>query len=184
MAARCFNCLPRLRDGRGRMTDRMTRRGVIAGSAACIPTFAYAQSARKPALGTPRSVISDPPREFGPRAAPSIAPDPDVLRLDPGFDGLLIGQEVIRRVSTGYHFTEGPAWNSEGQYAIFSDVKNDTHLSLHLGNRRGHRLPQALLQLQRQQLRLPGPPAHLPGFLPARDPVGDRRLDDGPCRQF
>jgi gluconolactonase len=108
------------------MTDRMTRRGVLAGSAAFIPGLAYAQSAPKPALGTPRSVISDPPREFGPRAAPSISPDPDVLRLDPSFEGLLIGQEVIRRVSTGYHFTEGPAWSSEGQYAIFSDVKNDT----------------------------------------------------------
>jgi gluconolactonase len=108
------------------MADRITRRGVIAGGAACIPAMAYAQGVARPALGTPRSVISDPPREFGPRAAPSISPDPDVLRIDPSFEGLLIGQEVIRRISTGYHFTEGPAWSSEGQYAIFSDVKNDT----------------------------------------------------------
>ena len=108
------------------MTDRMTRRGVIGGSAALIPTFAYAQGALKPALGAPRSVISDPPRDFAPGAAPSMTPDPDVLRLDLGFNDLLIGQEVIRRVSSGFHFTEGPAWNSEGQYAVFSDVKNDT----------------------------------------------------------
>ena len=39
---------------------------------------------------------------------------------------LLIGQEVIRRVHTGLHLAEGPAWSSLGQYAIFSDVKNDT----------------------------------------------------------
>ena len=77
-------------------------------------------------LGTPRSVISDPPREFGPGGAPSISPDPDVLRIDPGFNNLLIGQEVIHRVATGFHLAEGPAWSSEGQYAIFSDVKNDT----------------------------------------------------------
>jgi gluconolactonase len=71
-------------------------------------------------------VISEPPREFGPRAQPSISPDPDVLHIDPGFNNFLISQEVIHRVATGFHFTEGPAWSSEGQYAIFSDVKNDT----------------------------------------------------------
>lgn len=108
------------------MTDRMTCRSVMAGSAAIIPTLAYAQNTPKPAMGTPRTVISEPPRDFGATAAPSIAPDPDVLHIDPSFSGLLIGQEVIHRVSTGYHLTEGPAWNSEGQYAIFSDVKNDT----------------------------------------------------------
>jgi gluconolactonase len=106
------------------MTNPLTRRGVMAGSAALIPVLAYAQG--KPQLGTPRSVISDPPREFGPRAQPSISPDPDVLRIDPHFNDFLISQEVIHRVATGFHFTEGPAWSSEGQYAIFSDVKNDT----------------------------------------------------------
>jgi gluconolactonase len=106
------------------MTNRLTRRGVMAGSAALIPTLAHAQG--KAQLGTPRSVISEPPREFGPRAQPSISPDPDVLRIDPGFNNFLISQEVIHRVATGFHFTEGPAWSGEGQYAIFSDVKNDT----------------------------------------------------------
>ena len=33
---------------------------------------------------------------------------------------------MIRRVHTGLHLAEGPAWSSLGQYAIFSDVKNDT----------------------------------------------------------
>jgi len=106
------------------MTNRLTRRGVMAGSVALIPALAYAQG--KAQLGTPRSVISEPPREFGPRAQPSISPDPDVLKIDSNFNNFLIGQEVIHRVATGFHFTEGPAWSSEGQYAIFSDVKNDT----------------------------------------------------------
>ena len=69
------------------MADRITRRGVLAGSAACLPTLALAQGAPKPALGTPRSVISEPPREFGPRAAPSIAPIPMCCALDPSFRG-------------------------------------------------------------------------------------------------
>ncbi|HEX3753729.1 MAG TPA: SMP-30/gluconolactonase/LRE family protein [Rhizomicrobium sp.] len=102
----------------------LSRRSMIAGASVLAP--ALARAADNPALGTPRSVISDPPREFGPGAPPAFSPDPDILRIDPSFGGLLIGQEVIRRVSTGYHLCEGPAWSSNGMYAIFSDVKNDT----------------------------------------------------------
>ena len=108
------------------MTDGLSRRDMIAAGLVLVPGLAAAQDASKPALGMPRSVISNPPREFGPRAQPSYTPDPDVLRADPAFESLLIGQEAIRRVATGFHFLEGPAWSSEGQYAIFSDVKNDT----------------------------------------------------------
>jgi gluconolactonase len=100
----------------------INRRAVMAG--ALVP-FA-AQAADNPLLGTPRSVITDPPRQFGPGAPPAFSPDPDVIKITPAFNGLLIGQEVIRRVHTGLHLAEGPAWSSLGQYAIFSDVKNDT----------------------------------------------------------
>ena len=106
------------------MTD-LNRRLMLAGAAVSLPMLAKAQEA-KPLLGTPRSVISDPPRDFSPGAPPAFSPDPDVIRVDPSFGGLLIGQEVIRRVYTGLHLAEGPAWSSLGQYAIFSDVKNDT----------------------------------------------------------
>ena len=106
----------------------LSRRKMIAGAAALAPTLtslsAFAQN--KPLLGTPRSVITEPPRDFGPGAPPPGSPDPDILRLDPSFGPLLIGQETIRRVATGYHFLEGPAWSSMGLYAIFSDVKDDT----------------------------------------------------------
>ena len=113
------------------MTHHLTRRGFGAGAAALIPALAYgqdavAQNAVGPMLGTPLSVITNPPRDFGPRGTPAIAPDPDIIRIDRSFGDLLIGQETIRRISTGYHLAEGPAWNSEGQYAIFSDVKMDT----------------------------------------------------------
>ena len=101
----------------------LNRRRMLTGAAATIPSLARAA---EPVLGTPRSVISQPPREFGPDAPPSFSTDPDVLRIEPAFGGLLIGQEVIRRLYTGLHLAEGPAWSSNGQYAIFSDVKNDT----------------------------------------------------------
>jgi len=102
----------------------LSRRTMLAGAAAVAPTLTYA--ADKPQQATPRSVISEPPRDFGPSAAPAFNPDPDVIRVDPVFGQLLISQEVIRRVHTGLHLAEGPAWSSLGQYAIFSDVKNDT----------------------------------------------------------
>ena len=100
------------------------RRGLMAAAASLLPAAALAQG--KAQLGTPRTVISDPPRQFGPGAQPAFSPDPDVLRIDPAFGRLLIGQEVIRRLYTGLHLAEGPAWSSLGQFAIFSDVKNDT----------------------------------------------------------
>jgi gluconolactonase len=106
----------------------LNRRLLLAGGAASLPVSAFAQnkSQGKPELGTPRSVVTDPPRRYGPGAQPAFSPDPDVLRIDPAFGRLLIGQEVIRRLHTGLHLAEGPAWSSLGQYTIFSDVKNDT----------------------------------------------------------
>src|ERR1700733_1164210 len=100
------------------MAPHLTRRGFAAGAAALIPTLAYGQQSAPPnaLLGTPPSVISNPPRQFGRDAPPSIAPDPDVLKLDPSFNGLLIGQETIKRIATGYHLAEGPAWSGQGQY--------------------------------------------------------------------
>ncbi|HTC82807.1 MAG TPA: hypothetical protein VK683_00575, partial [Rhizomicrobium sp.] len=90
------------------MADHLNRRNVIVAAAALAPTLAHAQTP-KPLLGTPRSVISDPPRDFSPGAPPAFSPDPDIIRADPSFGGLLIGQEVIRRVHTGLHLAEGPA---------------------------------------------------------------------------
>lgn len=103
----------------------LNRRGMLLGAAASVPSLAQAAQTQA-ALGTPRSVITDPPRDFSLGAPPAFSPDPDILTLAPEFGGLLIGQEVIRRVYTGLHLAEGPAWSSLGQYAIFSDVKNDT----------------------------------------------------------
>ena len=106
------------------MTE-LNRRLMLAGAAAAIPGLAHAQES-KAQLGTPRSVITNPPRDFGPGAPPPGSPDPDIIRVDPSFGTLLIGQAAIKRVSTGYHFLEGPAWSAVGLYLIFSDVKEDT----------------------------------------------------------
>ena len=112
------------------MTD-LSRRSMIAGAAALPAASALAQPAppaapAQPILATPPSVVTNPPRQWGPGAPPAFNPDPDIIRADPSFGGLLIGQETIRRLSTGYHLAEGPAWSGIGNFAIFSDVKNDT----------------------------------------------------------
>ena len=166
--------------GRIFVTD-LNRRLMLAGAAAAVPALAQAQNA-KPLLGTPRSVITEPPRDFGPGAAPAFSPDPDVLRIDPSFGSLLIGQEVIRRLYTGLHLAEGPAW-SQHRHVRHLQRRQERHaLSLYLGDGRGHGVPPALLLHQRQQLRSPGPPAFHPGFLPPRGALGSGRLDDGAGR--
>ena len=54
---------------------------------------------------------------------PDIYPDPDIIVIDPSFNQYLLGITAIRRVATGFKWTEGPAWSSEGQYLVFSDVQ-------------------------------------------------------------
>ena len=99
----------------------LSRRHFVAGAAALGPAAALA----KPVFGTPPSVISNPPRQFGADAPPEIYPDPDVIVMDRSFGGLLVGLAAVKRLHTGFQWAEGPAWCAEGQYALFSDVKGD-----------------------------------------------------------
>lgn len=102
------------------MSDQVTRRAMLAGAAALTPGLALAQAARMPQQA---SVITNPPRQWGPGAPPVSYPDPDVLAIDPAFNSLRIGLSAIRRVGTGYHWAEGPAWSAQGNYVVFSDVQ-------------------------------------------------------------
>ncbi len=107
----------------------ITRRGFAAGlatTALAVPAFAQ-QSATK---ATPPSVITNPPRQWGHRAPPDIFPDPDIIVIDPSFKEYLLGITTIRRIATGFHWCEGPAWSSEGQYFVFSDVQGNTQYRL------------------------------------------------------
>ena len=105
------------------MTADLSRRLMLAGAAASIPALAHAQN--KPVLGAPVSVVSNPPRVFGPGAPPNVYPDPDVLILDPSAANLFIGHSVIQRLGTGYLWAEGPAWSNAGQFVVWSDVSGD-----------------------------------------------------------
>lgn len=108
------------------MTQDSTRRGFIAGAAAMLaPGLAWGQEP-KPQLGTPASVITNPPRQWGPAAQPVSYPDPDILVIDESFAPLRVSLAAIHRLWTGCQWAEGPAWSGEGQYVVFSDVKGNT----------------------------------------------------------
>jgi gluconolactonase len=100
------------------------RTALLAGAAALAGSAARAQPAAK--LGNPPSVITSPPRQWGRGAQPDIYPDPDIVILDPAFEPYLLGITAIRRVWTGFRWAEGPAWSSQGQYLLFSDVQGNT----------------------------------------------------------
>jgi len=101
----------------------ISRRQILAtlGGAICAPFVASAQGQQ----GAP-TVISNPPRDFGPGAAPTTYfADPDVLTIDPAFAGLVQGNTAIVRLWTGALWTEGPAWNSQGRYLLWSDIPSN-----------------------------------------------------------
>ncbi len=118
------------------MTTPITRRtlfeafGVAAG-AAFVSHSAAAQSqprVTQPPQSAP-TVISNPPRDFGPDGPPTTYfTDPDVLTVDPAFNGLVQANTSIKRLWTGALWTEGPAWNSQGRYLLWSDIPNNRQL--------------------------------------------------------
>ena len=114
--------MPRIVSRRAAMRTMGAAAGVLAFAGAVRAQQAPAANA---ALGTPASVISQPPRDFSPGANPATYPDPDVLVLDREFARLRVNSP-IKRLHTGGIFMEGPAWSSQGNYLIWSDIPADT----------------------------------------------------------
>jgi gluconolactonase len=107
--------------------ENASRRRVIktmsaAGAAVLAPAWLGAQPAEPP------STVSSPPRDFSPGAPPVTYPDPDLITVDPAFNGLRIGNTPILRLWTGALWSEGPAWSSQGRYLVWSDIPNDRQL--------------------------------------------------------
>ena len=101
--------------------------GVAMGAAVLAPQLVRAQTAPRP-VGPP-STITQPPRDFSPGAAPTTYfTDPDVLTIEPAFDGLRQPNVSIQRLWTGALWSEGPAWNSQGRYLVWSDIPNNRQM--------------------------------------------------------
>jgi gluconolactonase len=78
---------------------------------------------------TPPSTVTTPPREFGPDAPPNVYFwDPDVIAVDPSFNGLAQPNAPIQRLWTGALWAEGPAWNAQGRYLVWSDIPNNRQM--------------------------------------------------------
>jgi gluconolactonase len=96
--------------------------GALAGAAA-LTGAAQAQKADPP------TTVSNPPRDFSPNAPPTTYfSDPDVIALDPSFEGMVQVNAAIRRIWTGGLWCEGPAWNAQGRYLVWSDIPNNRQM--------------------------------------------------------
>src|SRR6266498_1264650 len=105
-----------------------TAMGAMAGAAALGSRIAMAQTP-PPGPATPPSTITSPPRDFGPHAPPTTYfTDPDVISVDPSFDGLRQPNAPIQRLWTGALWSEGPAWSSQGRYLVWSDIPSNRQL--------------------------------------------------------
>src|SRR5437868_12883508 len=116
------------RDPESMISRRTLVQGVaIAAGASMVGTSgALAQQAGD--LGPP-TTITTPPRDFSPRGAPTTYfSDPDVLTIDPSFGALAQPNASIMRLWTGALWAEGPAWNAEGRYLVWSDIPNNRQL--------------------------------------------------------
>lgn len=109
------------------MTSEISRRGflsAVGGAAVVAGGSALAQQRQAPQSAP--TVISNPPRDFGPDAPPTTYfNDPDVITVDAAFNALVQPNTSIKRLWTGALWTEGPAWSSQGRYLLWSDIPND-----------------------------------------------------------
>jgi gluconolactonase len=114
--------------------SHMTRRrlfetmGAVAGAALVAPRTSKAQPPQsRPAA--PPSTVTTPPRDFGPSAPPTTYfTDPDIISVDPLFNGYIQPNSAIRRLWTGALWAEGPAWSGQGRYLVWSDIPNNRML--------------------------------------------------------
>jgi len=112
---------------------KISRRGLItvmgaAGAALLAPGLARGQTPPGGPMAPP-STVTTPPRDFGPNAPPNVYfTDPDVLTIQPAFDGLRQPNAPIQRLWTGALWSEGPAWSGQGRYLVWSDIPNNRQL--------------------------------------------------------
>ncbi|HLT01617.1 MAG TPA: SMP-30/gluconolactonase/LRE family protein [Geminicoccaceae bacterium] len=112
---------------RRRFLRRVGAVGVGAGAFAIGARGALAQEDMGPVA--PPSTVTSPPRDFGPDGAPTTYFwDPDVIAVDPEFNSLAQPNAAIQRLWIGALWAEGPAWNAQGRYLVWSDIPNNRQM--------------------------------------------------------
>src|SRR3954467_13920848 len=105
----------------------LSRRTVIGALGAGIAVAGSGAALAQPVA--PPTTITNPPRDFSRRGAPTTYfTDPDILTVDPVFDGIAQPNSAIQRLWTGALWAEGPAWNAQGRYLVWSDIPNERQL--------------------------------------------------------
>ncbi len=105
----------------------LSRRTLVAALTVSAGGVTAARAQPRPAA--PPTTITTPPRDFGPNGAPTTYfTDPDVITVDPVFDGLVQPNTSIERLWTGALWAEGPAWCAEGRYLLWSDIPNNRQM--------------------------------------------------------
>ena len=119
-----------LRDDNGPVEGRKISRRTLVGAMAAGATVAGSRSVMaQTEKGTPPSVVTSPPRDFGPNAPPNVyIADPDIVIIDPLFTNYVVGNTPIKRLWTGALWSEGPAWSAQGRYLVWSDIPNNRQL--------------------------------------------------------
>lgn len=111
-----------------RDSGTISRRGLIRSTGAGLLAAAAAPALAQTAVAPP-STITNPPRDFSRRGAPTTYFwDPDVIAVDPSFNGLAQPNAAIERIWTGGLWVEGPAWNAQGQYLVWSDIPRNRQM--------------------------------------------------------
>jgi gluconolactonase len=113
------------------MTASISRRTLVgaSGAAAVILAAGRAFAQATPTPAAPPSTITSPPRDFSRSGAPTTYfTDPDILSVDPSFNSLRQPNSAIQRLWTGALWSEGPAWNAQGRYLVWSDIPNNRQL--------------------------------------------------------
>src|ERR1700753_472573 len=67
-------------------------------------------------------------RDYGRNAEPQRYPDPDIVVIHDKRFKAKVGNTAIKRLYTGCLWAEGPAWNSQGQYLVWSDIPANRQL--------------------------------------------------------
>ena len=95
-------------------SSKLDRRTLLRGATALAAT----------AIAAPDALA----RDFGARAEPQRYPDPDIVVIDPKRFKAKVGNTAIKRLYTGCLWAEGPAWNAQAQYLVWSDIPNNRQL--------------------------------------------------------
>ena len=111
------------------LSRRTLVKALAAGAGAMVAGTGTAAAQPAPASAAPPSTITNPPRDFGPGGAPTTYFwDPDIIAVDPSFNGLAQPNAAIQRLYTGVLWAEGPAWSAQGRYLVWSDIPNNRQM--------------------------------------------------------